>query len=373
MVYFDNAATGFPKSNGVFEAIKNAYYSAANAGRSGHVLSVRAAETVFECRENIAKAFGAESENVVLCPSATYALNMAIKGLAKAGEDNVTSFFEHNAVLRPLYSLRKFGCKLKFFAPDFENPLKTLESFKSVLKPSVRLVVITHASNVNGGMLPVAEITAESKKVGAIVIVDCSQSAGHLPINVKELGADVVCFAGHKGIGGPMGTGVMIVNPNSKLCFSTLIEGGTGTASMDKTMPEFLPERLEPGTLNVTGFAGLAQAVAELDYSIEKERCMQRKIIDGLKKINGIKLYTEPKNYENYLPIVLFNKSGFTAETFAERLSEHGICVRGGLHCAPLAHAALGTGSSGAVRVSLGKGNSESEIEFFLKAVDSIG
>lgn len=372
MIYFDNAATSFPKSESVFAAIEKAYYGTANAGRSGHLLSLRASEILFECRESIARQFGARSENVILCPSATYALNTAIKGLFKAGEDNVTSFFEHNAVLRPLYSLEKFGCGLRFFLPDFENPQRTAERFRAVMSSKVRLVVLTHGSNVNGGIMPVSILAAEAKKAGAAVIVDCSQSAGHLKINVEELGADVLCFAGHKGLGGPTGTGIMVLSDKFGEEIKPLIEGGTGTASQEKEMPEFLPERLEAGTLNVMGFCGLAQAVSELELSIEKERVIQKKVLEGLKMIKGVKVYSEPRNYKNYLPLVLFNKSGFSSEEFAERLSKFEICVRGGFHCAPLAHSVIGTREHGAVRVSLGRGNTLREAETFLDAVERV-
>jgi len=376
-IYLDNAATGLPKSEGVFNAMRDSFFNCGNGGRSGHAYSIAAAEAVFACRENLAALFGSVCENVVLCSGATYALNIAVKGLLLSSSSLLsppsclTSAMEHNSVLRPLYALEDSGkIKLNFFTPSFESAQNTLENALSALTPDTKMLVITHASNACGMTLPVEEICREARKKDIITVIDCAQTAGHIPIDIKRLDADVICIAGHKGLYGPMGTGALIINPESRLNFSTIIEGGAGTSSREKFMPLSLPERLEPGTVNITGIAGLSAAAAESAPDIAREEALRQRVIEGLKAINGIRLYGVDCDCL-YMPVVLFNVEGVPSETAAERLAQRGICVRAGLHCAPLAHEALGTGPYGAVRVSLGRGNSEADCDALIEAMNN--
>lgn len=370
-VYLDNAATSHPKSDGVFQAIKTAYYTCGNGSRSGHPLSLAAADTVYACREALAALFGTKPENVVLCSGATMALNMAIKGLAPESGGVLCSSFEHNSVLRPMYSLAAEGLKLGFFTPSVNSASETVDKATAAMKGNVRLMAVTHASNVCGVCLPVKELCAEARRRGIVTVVDCAQSAGHIPLSIKELGADVICIAGHKGLGGPMGVGALITAEDSALKFKTLIEGGTGVASRDSAMPPFLPERLEAGTANIIGIAGLLAACRELETAHEKEEALRRRAVEGLKALNGVKVYGGEYDGE-YAPVTAFNIKKLPSDRAAELLAERGIYLRGGLHCAPLTHSSLGTGGRGAVRASFGRYNTQADADALVEAVSSL-
>lgn len=371
-VYLDNAATSFPKSDGVFAAMKAAFYGCGNGGRGGHALAVNASEAVFDCREALALLFGTNAEGVVLCSGATLALNMAIKGIVREKSTVVCSTLEHNAVLRPLYSLSAMGkIKLEFFTPSFESDEKTVKAFEKAMACGAKTAVFTHASNVCGICLPAKQLCEIAASHGAHTVVDCAQTAGHMPIDIKDIGADIICVAGHKGLGGPMGTGALIVNPQRRLKLSTIIEGGTGVASREKAMPRLLPERLEAGTVNITGIAGLTAAVKELVICEKQEEALRQRLISGLKANKRVRLYGAEAN-SRYMPVVLFNIGSAPSDKVAELLAERGICVRGGLHCAPLAHSALGSGHYGGVRVSLNRSNTTADCNALLSAVEEL-
>lgn len=368
LIYLDHAATSFPKSDGVFQAMQTAFYGCGNGGRSGHPLSIAGAETIYNCREALSLLFGTESERVVLCSGATAALNMALKGLTVKGMTVLCSAMEHNAVLRPLYALSDAGrIKLKFFTPSFTNENKTAEAVFNALD-GVGLLAVSHGANTCGICLPLKRLCAEAKRAGVITVIDCAQTAGHIPIDIKDLGADVICLAGHKGLGGPMGTGALLVNPQSTLRFETIIEGGTGVASRERAMPPMLPERLEAGTANLTGIAGLTAACKELVLEPAREEALRLRAVEGLRRINGVKVYG-CDCLGQYVPVVLFNLRGKSADEVAASLADCGLCVRGGLHCAPIAHGVLGTGKYGAVRASFGKSNTEDDVDALLAAV----
>lgn len=368
-VYLDNAATAYPKSTGVFGAVKAAFFNCGNGSRSGHPLSLAASERVYACRSALAERFGARPEDVVLTSGATLALNMAIKGLARGRL--LCSTLEHNAVLRPLYALKEQGQDMAFFTPSFADPGETVARAKKALKNGAGLMVITHASNVCGVKLPVKELCDLARGVGALTVVDCAQTAGHIPVDIGELGADVICFAGHKGLGGPMGVGALVVNPKATLHFKPLIEGGTGMASRDSAMPPFLPERLEPGTANIMGIAGLLAACEELDLQPEREEALRQAAVEALTTIRGVKVYA-PSYSGGYAPVVAFNIGNLPSDRGAELLAQRGIYVRGGLHCAPLAHSSLGTGGYGAIRASFGRHNRVEDVEKLAEAVREI-
>lgn len=364
-VYLDNAATSFPKSDAVFSAVKDAFFGCGNSGRGGHPLAIKSAETIFACREALATLFDSTTENVVLTSGATAALNMAIKGLAPKKGAALCTALEHNSVLRPIYS--SFPNRFRIATPQFNSREQTATTVLKLLKDNVGLMVLCHASNVCGICLPVKELCAEARRLGIPSVLDCAQSAGHIPISIRDIGADVICVPAHKGLGGAMGAGALIVNPESGISIKPLIEGGTGMAAREPFMPPHLPERLEAGTANILGIAALAAAVGELEIS-DKEEQLRQQAVAALKGVKGVKVYAAGWD-GNYAPVVAFNIEGVPSDTVAEHLAQRGVYVRGGLHCAPLAHAALGTGKYGAVRASFGKGNTPSDVEALINGV----
>lgn len=365
-VYLDNAATSFPKSERVFSAMKEAFFTCGNSGRSGHPPALRAAETVYACREALAGLFDTTAERVVLTGGATAALNMAIKGLATEKGYGLCSAMEHNSVLRPLYSA--FSRRVHIFTPDFCSCENTAERAIAKMKEGVTLAVISHASNVCGITLPVGELCREAHRRGIVTVLDCAQSAGHIPVSIRDLGADVICLPAHKGLGGAMGVGALIVHPERDVYFKPLLEGGTGVASREKVMPPQLPDRLEAGTANVTGIAALAAACDELRLDSDGEEKLRQQTVAVLKSVKGVTVYATGWD-GGYAPVVAFNVNGVPSERVAESLAQQGIYVRGGLHCAPLAHNALSTGKYGAVRASLGRHTTAEDVNALGKAV----
>lgn len=369
MIYLDNAATGFPKSDAVFHAMREAFYTCGNPGRSSHLPARNADGVLYRCRKLLAKQFGSTPERVILTKNATEALNLAIKGLYREGGEVLTSTLEHNAVMRPLQALRlEQKITLKQFRADLAEDAITVENFRLAAGSRTDMAVVTHASNICGRVLPIREMRAAVKRNDFLMIVDCSQTAGHIPIDIRELGADVICIPGHKGLYGPMGTGALICHPKRSLLFRTIVEGGSGIDSRAVGMPEVLPERLEAGTPNVCGFAGLEAALSEFRYPAEEKKLFYN-LINELQNKKDIRLHGWSAR-GSYVPVLLFNKDGADCEALGELLSERGIAVRAGLHCAPAAHRALGTLESGGVRVSLGRATTEEELRLFLKAIE---
>lgn len=372
MIYFDNAATGFPKSRAVAEAMLAAHYYCGNPGRSGHELSVTAAETVYFCRKKLANLFGTSPELVILTSGATEALNVAIKCTNRAGGVTLVSNLEHNAVMRPVNALRQKGLTvMKQFSVDIESDSATEERFLLASRDATN-VVLTHASNVCGRILPIRDMMKYVSE-DTVTILDASQTAGHIPIDIREIGVDIICIPGHKGLCGPMGTGAIIVNPNSNIVFDTLIEGGTGSDSKNLFMPDYLPERLEAGTCNVCGIAGLLAALGEVDFGGGEQRLFVH-LVNGMCEMVDITIYgiREGGDLSKYVPVLLFNKDGYDCESLAFRLAEQGIACRGGFHCAPSAHRAIGSYDTGGVRVSLGRSNSYEEVRIFLSVLDKL-
>ncbi len=367
MIYFDNAATGFPKSDRVLKAMSKAGSLCGNPGRSGHTPAIYASEKIYECREELASFFGTVPERVILAPSATLALNMAIKGFAH--KKIIISSFEHNAVFRPVWSMRKRGdTELGFFDAG-GNDDQIVQRFVSASGGAYAAVFI-HASNVNGRILPLERLAAEARKLGITTIVDASQSAGHIPISVMGSGADIICVAGHKGLYGPLGTGAMLINPSFDMFAETIVEGGTGIKSLDEEMPEEYPERFEAGTMNAPAFAGLTEAVRETaECGFGDERIFAR-ICEGLKSMKNVTVHGAPDNgaYDKYVPVILFNVRKINCDEVMTRLAKRGVCVRSGFHCAPLAHKALGT-ESGGVRASVGRKNTLKEADVLINEI----
>ena len=376
MIYLDNAATTSPKPKSVVRACDYALKElCANPGRSGHALSVKAADAVYKCRAKAADFFGLESpERVVFTKNCTEALNTVIKGLALENCEVITSCFEHNSVARPLFSLKKQGVKIRIAKVCFGNTQKTIESFRSLITDKTRLIICTHASNVCGTILPIREIGELCRERGIPFAVDGAQSAGMVSIDMKRDGIDFLCLPGHKGLYGPMGTGLLLCSGSLP---DTLIEGGTGNLSNSLFQPDDLPERLESGTVNVPGIAGLSAGIdfvkrAGISRINRHEKQLCAILYKGLSDNKSITVYGENPTVTSTAPVVSFNINGIPSEQVSAELSSRGIAVRAGLHCAPFAHEVLGTLKTGTVRVSFSVFNTPDEVKYLIKSIENI-
>ena len=364
MIYFDNAATTGKKPESVIKAVNNALINfSANPGRSGHSASVKAAEAVFSVREKVADFFGADGpEQVCFTQNCTHSLNCVIKGVIGLGNRVVTSSLEHNAVMRPI---KKIGVGYDVVKVDLFDDNLTVSNFENKILPNTKLVICTGASNVFGKTLPIGKIGEICRKKGVYFAVDAAQIAGVLPINMKEMNIDFLCIAPHKGLYAPMGIGILICRKNIG---NTIIEGGTGTNSIDLKQPDVLPERIESGTLNLPAIMGIGAGIdfvkkIGLPKIYNHEIGLIEELYKGLKNNDNIILYTPSPKENGFAPVLSFNYKNLTSEETARILSENGIAVRGGLHCAPFAHKSLGTIDEGAVRVSVSVYNNLGEIE----------
>lgn len=372
LIYLDNAATTFPKPDAVMWAVTECMREyGGNPGRSSHRLSLRAAEKIYECREALAAFFDAEApESVVFTYNTTYALNMAIKSNLPAGSHVLISDMEHNSVLRPIHEAALRGlCTYSIFETKGTKE-DVISSIQRWIRPNTRMLVCNHASNVGGRVLPLKEIGAFCEARGIFFIVDGAQSAGTIPISVREMKIRALCVPGHKGLYGPQGVGVMIIGGEN--IGKTFVEGGNGIRSLEREMPDFLPERYEAGTLCTPGIAGLCAGLSWLrEHGIqriaEEEQRLSRIAQRWLSEIPGTVLY--PMG-DTVTGTFCFNLRGIPSQSLAQRLDERGICVRAGLHCSPLAHEILRTGEEGAVRVSIGAFNTLADIDSLCEAVD---
>lgn len=373
MIYFDNAATSGMKPQGVIKAVESALKNySANPGRSGHFTAQKTAEKVYETREKVADFFGAKAtDNVIFTMNCTHSINIVIKGILHRGDHIIISNLEHNAVLRPL---KKWGVSYDVVKVDFVDDGKTAEEFKSKIKTNTKMVLCTAASNVFGKMLPLKEIGKICKNRGILFAVDAAQGAGVMPINMKEMNIDFLCIAPHKGLYSPTGIGILITD---KFIPNTLIEGGTGTNSLELTQPMILPERLESGTLNIPAIFGVSAGIdfvkkTGLEKIYNHEMMLTESLYKSLKNTDGITLYTPPPKRGEYAPVLSFNYGDLHSEKVGNILSEKGFAVRAGLHCAPLAHKAFGTQDRGAVRVSVSAFNTLQEVQEFQKVLKTI-
>ena len=346
MNYLDHGATSFPKPRSVTEAVCRAMETCGNPGRGGYAAAMRAAGLVLKCREGAGELFDCEPEQVVCTTSCTHGLNMAIRTLVKPGSRVVVSGFEHNAVIRPLHGL---GADIHVAGRKLFDRADTLADFEAALRKGMDAAVFTHVSNVFGYILPVEEMAALCRKYHVPFVVDCAQSAGILPVRLRSWGADFIAMPGHKGLLGPMGTGLLLCGRTPK----PLLMGGTGSISESRAMPDFLPDIGEAGTLNVPGFAGLAAGIAYVKKAdpakiLLREQQQVKRLVNKLKE-SGIRVFYG----ENQCGTVSFVPN-CGCEELAAYLGKQGICVRAGLHCAPLAHESAGTLKTGTVRVSFG-------------------
>jgi len=379
LIYLDNAATSWPKPPEVVRAMSDFIEKAGgNPGRSGHRLSIRAGRIVYEAREALAELFSVPDPlRVVFTPGATYAINLALLGLLHPGDTVVATSIEHNAVMRPLRALEQRGVRLVIVPCAPDGTLAPL-ALQRAATPGTRLVVMTHASNVMGTILPVAEAAKIAHQVGALLLVDAAQSAGVLPIDMRSLGIDLLAFAGHKGLMGPPGTGGLVIGEGvDEAQMEPLVRGGTGSRSEFELQPDFLPDRYESGTSNGMGIAGLGAGVRfvrergiEMLRSHEMELTTQ--LVEGLGSIPGVKVYG-PLETGRRAAIVSFGVAGRQVSELGMRLDEeYGILCRVGLHCAPAAHRTMGTFPHGTVRLAPGPFNTASEIEKVIEAVERI-
>lgn len=361
MIYLDNAATTVKKPPQVAEAVADAIRCMGNPGRSGHRAAQLAAEAVFECRELASDFFELPAANVVFTMNATHALNIAIRSLVAPGRRVVISGFEHNSVTRPLAALNAeiIVAGTKLF--DAEG---CLAEYDRTITPDTAAVIVSHISNVFGFVQPLERIAAICAARNVPLIVDAAQSAGVLPISVEKLHAAFVAMPGHKTLFGPQGTGLLLCGT----CPQPLLYGGTGAYSLQQSMPEELPERIEAGTLNVPGICGLAEGLKYVQKRGTQNIRMHEKnltqlLSSHLKTLPGCRVfYTDADCHLGAVSVVFEGKD---CEQVAEELSEHGIAVRSGLHCAPLAHRSAGTLKTGTVRFSVCDMNTEAEIRKF--------
>ena len=364
MIYLDNGATSFRKPPSVSRAVQQAMATCANPGRGGYGSAMAAAKTVYSCREAAADLFGCLPEQVVFTSNCTHGLNIAIWSLVKPGAKVVISGFEHNAVTRPLHAL---GAQLLVAGRKLFDWEDTLEEFEKALEKHPDAAVFTHVSNVFGYILPVEEMARLCRERGIPFILDAAQSAGVLPVNLTKLGADFIAMPGHKGLLGPQGTGLLLCRDGGE----PLLRGGTGSESLRQEMPDFLPDRLEAGTLNVPGIGGLAAGLAYLrrvgvDSVYEREHEQLLRCAAGLRR-QGMQVFAgdHQAGTVSFLP-------GLDPEEAAGKLARMGIALRAGLHCAPLAHESAGTVESGTVRVSFGWDADDRQTQALLRAVSKL-
>lgn len=366
MIYFDNAATTFYKPKSVYLAVNYALKElSANPGRSGHKLSLKAAEMVFNTREKVAKLFNANSfENVVFSQNCTMSINMCMRGLLNDGDHLIISDLEHNSVYRTAKDLEKKGIELDIFEYERNN---TISNIASLIKPNTKAIVCTHGSNVFGIKLPIKEIGQLCKDNNIYFIVDAAQTAGVTDIDMKRDNIDYLCIAPHKGLYSPMGLGVLITDTKPK----PLITGGTGSSSALSTQPNFLPDKYESGTINVSAIAGLNAGIDFVQKSkkliFQKEMNIINYIYNELSKMNNSILYNKPD-----LPVLSFNIKNKSSDEVGDYLNKYNVCVRSGLHCSPLAHKKFNTIEKGTVRVSVSYFNTIEEARQFVYLINNI-
>ena len=376
MIYLDNAATSWPKPPGVARAMSNALTSGmGNPGRTSHRLSMDAAVMVQECRENLAQLFAiANPLRICFTSNATEALNLAIKGVLSPGDHVICSSMEHNSVWRPLVALEERSVELTVVEAD-PNGITDVASIERSIKVNTKVIAVLHASNVNGAIQPVAEIGRIARERGIAMLVDAAQTAGSIPIDVEAMHVDLLAFPGHKGLLGPQGTGGLFVNERVNL--RPLKEGGTGSDSNSPHQPLYYPDKLESGTLNVPGIAGLNQSVRYLlQKSVaqiaRREATLTRRLLAGLMKIDGVTVYGPPAEMPR-AAVVSFNLRCMDPVIVAKELERRGdIACRPGWHCAALAHRTQGTQDTGTVRLSPGSFTKMTEIETVLGIVSEL-
>jgi len=378
-VYFDNAATTWPKPKETLHSMMQSQKSGGGSpGRSAHRSSIEAARIIYDTREAVAQLFGVSDPcRVVFTKNATEALNIAIMGLLKKGDHCITSSMEHNSILRPLRFLEATrNIKISLVSAHTDGTIDPSLIEKS-LRPKTRLLILGHASNVTGTIAPIQEVGAMARKHGVHFLVDAAQTAGSVPIDVESMKIDLLAFTGHKSLFGPQGTGGLYIREGMDTCIVPLMAGGTGSHSEFEEQPDFMPDKYESGTPNTIGLAGLSAGIAfiqkkGIETIRKKERSLLKYFLSGLRKLPDIKLYG-PAGIADRIAVASFNIEGMTSSEVAFALDEkYDILCRPGLHCAPAAHRTIGTFPRGTVRFGFGYYNTFPQVESALKALEEI-
>ena len=372
MIYLDNAATTMRKPPQVGEAVLHALQTLGNSSRGVHEGALDAARAIYDARVKLASLLGCpRPDHVVFTGNVTESLNIALCGLLRAGDHAISTDLEHNSVLRPLYRLREErGVAVDFIPADRQGNID-YAGFEQLMRPNTRLIVCTHASNLTGNIVDMARIAKIAHAHGALLVADCAQTAGTRRVNMEELSADVLCFTGHKGLMGPQGTGGLCIREGVEI--APFKVGGTGVQTYSEAQPEQYPTRLEAGTLNGHGIAGLSAAVdyineVGLDAIHEMEAALTRRFYEGVRSIPGVTVYGDFSG--DHAAIVTLNVRDYGSGEVSDALAEdYCIATRPGAHCAPRLHEALGTKEQGAVRFSFSWFNTEDEIDTAVRAV----
>ena len=375
MIYFDNAATTLHKPHEVIEAVVHAMTTAGNASRGTHTGSLAASRTVYETRKKIADFFHcSRADHVIFTSNSTEALNIAICGTLGKGDHIISTDLEHNSVLRPLYHLEEQGASLTFLSANKKGCID-YDDFKRSIKPNTKAIVCTHASNLTGNVLDIERIGRIAKEHNLLFIVDASQSAGCIEINMETMNIDILCFTGHKGLLGPQGTGGLCIHESVEI--RPCKHGGSGIHSYEKGQPQAYPTRLEAGTLNSHGIAGLCAAINYINtitipVIAKKEQELLWHFYKGICNIPEIHIYGDFDTKER-AAILSLNIEGYDSGTVSDLLSqEYDIATRPGAHCAPRMHQALGTTETGAVRFSFSSFNTMEEVETAIQALKEL-
>lgn len=383
-IYLDNGSTSFPKAPGVGDAVKNFIeQEGCNLGRGGYEMAYDLADKVFETRTLLAELFGfrgaggeSSEKNVILVPSVTYALNFIIEGMLKPGDHVIISSMEHNAVARPVEAAGKAGVEVTAIACDSEGYLDPSDVGKAI-RPNTKLIVMALASNVSGSVQDGEAIGKIAKEACIPFVLDAAQAAGAVDIDFERYGLSGLCVPGHKGLLGPQGIGAMIIKDELSERISPIVRGGTGSISDSLDMPDFLPDKFEPGTLNLPGIIGLNEALRFVihetpDKIKEHELRLSGKFIDAVKSIRGVRI-AGPEGTDRRVGVISLDFEEMdNAEAAYALETGYGIMTRCGLHCAPMAHKTLGTFPQGTVRFSFGYFNSDEDLKMALKAVDEV-
>ncbi|RBP36680.1 aminotransferase class V-fold PLP-dependent enzyme [Garciella nitratireducens] len=376
MIYFDNAATTFPKPKAVYATMEKVMRNCANPGRSGHKMALESGRMIYKTRELLAKLFRIQNPmQIIFTYNATDSLNLAIKGVVKKGDHVITTSMEHNSVLRPLQSLKEKGMiQVSIIKADREGHI-SIQDIEKNIQNNTKMIITTHASNVIGTLLPIEKIGKIAQKYHLIYMVDAAQSAGVYQIDVDKMNIDLLVFPGHKALLGPQGTGGLYIREGLDL--EPFREGGTGSQSESLIQPQIMPDRYESGTLNTIGIAGLGAGInfilSEKMEKIQKhEEMLTQRMIDGLMQIEGVSIYG-PKDAKKQASVVSINIGKRDSSEISFLLDQkYDIASRSGLHCAPLAHKTIGTFEQGTVRFSMGYFNTIEEVDQVLYAIEEI-
>lgn len=375
MIYLDNAATSFPKPSKVYDEVLNCMKNyAANPGRASHAMALKASSKIMDTRQHISKIFNISNPlNIIFTSNATEGLNIGIKGMLKRGNHVISTVIEHNSVLRPLNYLSKKGVQVTLLGVD-ENGYINIGDLKKEIRKNTKAFVINHSSNVLGTIQDISVIGNIARKSEIIFILDASQSAGTIPIDVEINNIDILAFPGHKGLLGPQGTGGLYVRDGINL--DSFKQGGTGSNSNSMNQPDFLPDKFESGTLNTPGIAGLCEGLkfiekTGIDNIKKHEESLIEYLLSELKKLSYVKIYG-PNSHHNRSAVVSINIENMDSSQVGYLLNKKDIAVRTGYHCTPLIHGIIGTNKSGTVRISPGYFSTHQDIESIIKAIKEI-